>query len=56
MDKHVICDLYGNYCFKIKMEEASNNDTNNCLPTCHQIQYTYSEVIEKRDAESICDG
>ena len=50
--KHIICDLYGNYCFKTMMKDQTRNI--NCLPSCHQIQYTYSEVIEKINKDGVC--
>ena len=51
--RHTICDLFGNYCFKRMMKNQTRNT--DCLPLCHQIQYTYSEVIEKINSEDACN-
>ena len=55
--KHTICDVYGNFCFseKMKGDHSETHDEDICLPSCHQLQFTYSEVIEKRDPEDICN-
>ena len=54
--RHVICDRYGMNCFNQKMKDSQseNNGIERCLPSCHQLQFTYSEVIEKRDPIAIC--
>ena len=54
--RHVICDRYGMNCFNQKMKYApsESNGIERCLPSCHQLQFTYSEVIEKRDPIAIC--
>ena len=53
---HVICDQYSMECFKLKMNDiySESEGTQRCLPSCHQLQFTYSEVIEKRDPIAIC--
>ena len=56
-NEYPICDLHGNLCFKTFMNqnqsEAGNN--NECLPNCHEIQFTSAEVLEKLDPEEFCD-
>ena len=53
-----ICDVYGNYCFKSIMKSITNNEKPwkkcQCLPTCHNIEFTYTKEYEKRDPNSIC--
>ena len=54
--RHTLCDLYGNYCFKAIMEKTYSQKTKHrCLPLCHQIRFTYTENIDKRDEEEICN-
>ena len=56
-EKHTICDVYGNYCFSEKMKDG-HSDTHEediCLPSCHQLQFTFSKEMEKRDPEDICN-
>ena len=52
--RHVICDQYGMNCFNQKMKDTQSESDGRCLPSCHQLQFTYSEVIEKRDPIAIC--
>ena len=53
-----ICDVYGNYCFKSIMKSIMNNEKPwkkcQCLPTCHNIEFTYTKEYEKRDPNGIC--
>ena len=51
--KYPICDLNGNLCFKTFMNESNLDDI--CLPNCHEVQFTSSEVLEKLDPEEFCD-
>ena len=52
--KYQICDLFGNYCFnyiydRIQMEKDK------CLPSCHQIQFSLDENVEKLPQE-LCEN
>ena len=56
--RHAICDIYGNYCFKSIMKSIMNQEKPwkkcQCLPTCHNIEFTYTKEYEQRDPESLC--
>ena len=51
--KHTICDVYGNYCFE-SIWNKNQFDVKDCLPGCHQLKFTSSEIRERLDAEYIC--
>ena len=51
--KHTICDIYGNYCFESIWNKNQFN-VKGCLPGCHQLKFTSSEIRERLDAEYIC--
>ena len=56
--RHAICDVYGNYCFKSIMKSIMNQEKPwkkcQCLPTCHNIEFTYTKEYEQRDPVSLC--
>ena len=51
--RYPICDIYGNYCFK-NVWEKHQKSIKECLPGCHQLKFTSSEVREKLDAHYLC--
>ena len=51
--RHNICDVYGNFCFNQVQQQYQLSKE--CLPGCHQIQFTSYEVQEKLDPEVLCD-
>ena len=51
--RYPICDIYGNYCFK-SVWKNNQKGTKGCLPGCHQLKFTSSEIREKLDAEVLC--
>ena len=54
--RHNICDVYGNHCFHKMMKKLSNQGGwNSCYPLCHQLQFSTTEVIEKREPELLCN-
>ena len=52
--RYTICDFYGNYCFN-KIMNNYQNSINECLPSCHQIKFTSSEIREKIDSAKVCN-
>ena len=42
-NRHILCDLYGNYCFKKALKRAGSSRKCSCLPTCHHIEFTHIE-------------
>ena len=52
-ESYPICDIYGNYCFK-NIWKKYQKSIKECLPGCHQLKFTSSEVREKLDPEKIC--
>ena len=42
-NRHLLCDLYGNYCFKKALKRAGSSRGCSCLPTCHHIEFTHTE-------------
>ena len=49
-----ICDLYGNYCFKTIMNEDMAWKNCTCLPSCHQIEFTYYKEMTPLVTEDLC--
>ena len=52
--RHIICDVYGNFCFKEITKGVYTECLRNCLPNCHQIEFTYTYEHITRDPQSIC--
>ena len=52
-NRYPICDIYGNYCFR-NVWKKYQKSVKNCLPGCHQLKFTSSELREKLDSEYIC--
>ena len=52
-ERYPICDIYGNFCFETIKNQYQVN-IGECLPGCHQLKFTSSEVREKLDADYIC--
>ena len=55
--RHVLCDHFGNYCFRRVMKRSglSKNCTKACLPTCHHIEFTHISK-EKAIDVSVCNS
>ena len=54
-EKSPICDLYGNYCFE-KIINSDNTWGNcSCLPSCHQVEFTYNEELNHLDPNEVCN-
>ena len=51
--RYTICDFYGNYCFN-QIMNGYQKSINECLPSCHQIKFTSSEIREKIDSATVC--
>ena len=48
----VICDYYGMKCVEYVRKVLKPSD--DCVPLCNQVQFTYNQVLEKIDVESTC--
>ena len=53
--RYDICDLYGNFCFN-QIYINSKVDKTQCLPSCHQIQFSLDENVEKLDEDVLCQN
>ena len=53
--RYDICDLYGNYCFN-QIFINKTLDKTGCLPSCHQIQFSLDENVEKLDEDVMCQN
>ena len=42
-NRHILCDMYGNYCFRNAMKRAGSSRICSCFPTCHHIEFTHIE-------------
>ena len=49
-----ICGIYGNYCFKSVMNSNDVEKNCKCLPTCHQVEFTYNEQLDRLDHKALC--
>ena len=52
--KYQICDLFGNFCFNYIYDRARVGK-GKCLPSCHQIQFSLDENVEKLP-EELCEN
>ena len=49
---YTICSYYGMQCVEDVREVLKPSD--DCLPLCNQVQYSYNQVLEKINVESTC--
>ena len=49
-----ICGIHGNYCFQKVMALPHVFKSCSCLPTCHQLEFTYNEQLNRLDPEEMC--
>ena len=53
--RHVLCDVFGNYCFKHIMNKKDTwHACEDCLPTCDQIEFSIAKEAFIRDDDEIC--
>ena len=52
--KQTICDVFGNSCFDYVLRQKDTWKGCSCLPTCHHIEYTYSEQTNPLDLD-LCE-
>ena len=53
-EHQTICSVYGNYCFQKVLTRNEVLKNCKCWPTCHQLEFTYNEQLNKLDAEELC--
>ena len=54
LNEGLLCDLFGNFCFNYIYDRARIRK-GKCLPSCHQIQFSLDENVEKLP-EELCEN
>ena len=51
---YTICDLYGNSCFDFILKDFTS--IKECLPSCNLLQFSQNQILEKIDAQEVCNN